>query len=69
MKTQRKPDYRVAALNKTTDLKGNVGAAWNNDDETISIVLNNFTCLQQSGDLLITLFPNTMERALDTVKE
>ena len=38
----RKPDYRVAAMNKATDDKATVGAAWINDDATISIVLESF---------------------------
>lgn len=45
----RKPDYRVG--------KGPVGAGWVNDDQTISIVLNDFVVLSQDGNLLITLFP------------
>lgn len=55
----RKPDFRVAALNKTTDHKGNVGGAWSNPDGSISVVLNSFIVLRQSGnnELLITLFP------------
>ena len=53
----RKPDYQVSALNKGTENKGNVGAAWKNDNGTISIVLNKFVVLNQADDLLITLFP------------
>lgn len=57
--TNRKPDYRVAALNKGTDEKGVVGAAWINDNGSIAIILDPFVNLQQQGrQLLITLFPS-----------
>lgn len=55
----RKPDYSVAALNKATDAKGQIGAAWKNDDNTISVILNDFVVVKQEGDLLITLFPKS----------
>lgn len=53
----RKPDYRVAALNKKTDEKANVGAAWINPDGSIAISIEGFICLNGGKDLLITLFP------------
>jgi hypothetical protein len=57
-KTKRKPDYKISALNKRTDEKGTVGAAWLNENGTISIVLDPFVTLTQTGkDLLLTLFP------------
>lgn len=55
----RKPDYDVSALNKATDVKGRIGAAWKNDDGTISVILNDFVAVKQEGDLLITLFPKS----------
>lgn len=58
-KSARKPDYRVSALNKATSVKGSVGAAWLNEDGTISIVLDPFIVLNDSPNLLITLFPVT----------
>lgn len=54
----RKPDYRVAALNKATNVKGNVGAAWINQDGSIAIKLDPFIVLEDSTNLLLTLFPN-----------
>jgi hypothetical protein len=54
----RKPDYRVAAMNKRTDEKGTVGSAWVNENGTISITINGFVHIEGSKDLLITLFPN-----------
>lgn len=56
----RKQDYRVVAMNKLTDVKGNVGGAWRNDDGTITIILNAFIHLD-AKDLLITLFPEKKE--------
>ncbi len=53
----RKPDYDVAAMNKATDEKARVGAAWLNEDGSISITLSAFTKLESSKDLVITLFP------------
>ena len=53
----RSPDYKVGCLNKVTNEKGNIGAAWINTDGTINIVLNNLVVLPASKDLVITLFP------------
>jgi hypothetical protein len=53
----RQPDYRLAALNKRTDEKGNnIGAAWINDNGSISIRLDSFVVLTGSKDLVLTLF-------------
>lgn len=57
----RKPDYRVAALNKKTDEKSNVGAAWKNPDGSIAVVVNPFVVLTGGPQLLITLFPEKPE--------
>lgn len=57
MTASRKPDYKVKAMYKERDLKGAVGAAWANEDKTISVVLDPFIHLQQDGTLLLTLFP------------
>ncbi len=54
----RKPDYRVAAMNKVTDAKNNVGGGWLNGDGSIAIVIDPFIVLSGGKDLLITLFPN-----------
>jgi hypothetical protein len=60
----RSPDYRIGAMNKRTDEKnGKVGAAWINNDGSISLVLDTFVQLPVgSPDLLITLFPATKEK-------
>lgn len=54
----RKPDYRLAALNKATEERNNVGAAWIYEDGRISISLNAFVTLTGSKDLVLTLFPD-----------
>lgn len=53
----RKPDYRVRALNKETDEKGTLGAAWTNTDGTISIVFDPFVRVPVGKNFVITLFP------------
>ncbi len=59
-KQTRKPDYNVSAMNKSTEEKGRIGAAWINQDGSISITLDAFIVLPNAGkDLLITLFPKT----------
>lgn len=59
----RKPDYRVAAMDKRTDAKNNIGGAWKNADGSIAIVIDPFITITGSKDLLITLFPNKPEGA------
>ena len=54
----RKPDYRLLAMNKSTDEKRKVGAVWLNTDGSLSIALDPFTVLQSSPDLVLTIFPN-----------
>jgi hypothetical protein len=58
-----KPDYRVGALNKATDAKSNIGAAWINKDGSIAVVLDDFVVLNGGKQLLITLFPNKSEKS------
>ncbi len=62
MSKPRKPDYLLKAMNKTTGEKtGRIGAAWNNEDGSINIVLD--LCVQLSGDkdIELRLFPNSKE--------
>lgn len=54
----RKPDFRVAAMDKTTDAKNNIGGAWLNEDGSIAVIIDPFIVLNGSRNLLITLFPN-----------
>jgi hypothetical protein len=53
----RKPDYWFKAMDKATENRGKVGAAWLNDDGSVSIDLNPFTVLVSSPNLVLTLFP------------
>lgn len=53
----RKPDYRLGAMNKSTDEKASVGAAWINEDGTISVTLQMFVTLRANKNLVLTLFP------------
>jgi hypothetical protein len=53
----RMPDYRLSALNKSTNEKNNVGAAWKNDNGTISIRVDYCVVIHSSKDLVLTLFP------------
>jgi hypothetical protein len=53
----RKPDYWVKAMNKATNEKRKIGAAWTNQDKSISIDLDAFTVLQAHPHLVITMFP------------
>ena len=53
----RSPDFNLKALNKATEEKGRVGAAWMNEDGSVSIVLDAFVNLAASPDLVLTLFP------------
>lgn len=55
----RKPDYRLGAMNKATDEKANVGAAWINENGSISVVLEPFVTLRADKNLVLTLFPAT----------
>ena len=56
-KQGRKPDYDLSALDKVTDMRGKVGAAWINTNGTISIRLNPWVVLDGANkELVITLF-------------
>lgn len=58
----RLPDYDVKALNKATDEKSRIGAAWINPDGSIAVVINPFTVIRGGKDLLITLFPREKDK-------
>lgn len=53
----RKPDFWVKAMNKATNEKRKVGAAWRNTDGSVSVDIDAFTVLASHPDLVITLFP------------
>ena len=58
----RKPDYKFKVLNKSTELKGEIGAAWKNTDGSISVVLNPCVVLNANDDLVLNLFPQDEEK-------
>ena len=64
--SNRLPDMRLKVLNKVTGEKGVVGAAWCNDDGSISLVLNSHVVLVQSRDEVLTLFPIDSKRKENT---
>jgi len=53
----RTPDYNVKFLDKKTGESGRIGAAWDNEDGSITLVLNSKVVLKQDKDEVITLFP------------
>jgi len=53
----RKPDYVLKVLNKETDRKGEVGAAWKNNNGSISVRLNPCVILTSDAAHVYTLFP------------
>jgi hypothetical protein len=57
-KPNRKPDYDLAAMNKRTGERNyRCGAAWKNDDGTISIKLDPFIVLDANNPgIVVTLF-------------
>lgn len=54
----RRPDYNLNALDKNTEQKGRVGAAWLNDDGTIRVKINPWVVLTGGDSLVLTLFPS-----------
>ena len=57
MSTGRKPDYRFRAYHKTTKASGEVGAAWLNEDKSLSISLNPGAFLMYDPEIVLRLFP------------
>lgn len=58
----RKPDYEVHAMNKATDEKNKVGAAWVNEGGSITIILAPFVVLTAGKELVVSLFPRKTEK-------
>lgn len=63
MPSGRKPDYNLWVANKESDQKGKAGAAWKNEDGSISIQLDPYVVIRgrghSGGMLTIMLFPYT----------
>ncbi len=54
----RTPDFELKAMNKGTDRSHRVGAAWMNDNGSISINLDEFVVLSgKDNNLVLSLFP------------
>ena len=53
----KKPDYRLSALDKSTDDRGQIGVAWKNTNGSISIVLNPWVQISANRDMVLMLFP------------
>lgn len=58
----RKPDFHVRAMDKRKEEKSTVGAAWRNDNGSISVKIDPFVTLQGGGDLLIDALPDNREK-------
>lgn len=56
MPASRTPDYDLVVMNKVTNQKGRIGAAWKNDDGRIGIVLNPCVVLNDNPNIVIALF-------------
>lgn len=57
-KKGRTPDYQVKALNKENNRAHRVGAAWLNDNGSISIEIDEFVVLSGKDKYMtVTLFP------------
>jgi hypothetical protein len=66
---KRKPDYKLKALDKFSGRKNNdLGAAWKNEDGSISIVLNPCVQISSNADLVLNLFPRD-ENFIENVKK
>lgn len=52
----RTPDFYLKAMDKETGQKDKVGAAWINDNGSISIVINRFVTLSGKDNINLVLF-------------
>lgn len=53
----RRPDYRVMALDKDTEERGEVGAGWLKEDGSIYIKFNPFVTVPVGYRFSVTAFP------------
>lgn len=53
----RKPTHRFKALNKETSETATLGAAWLNDDGTLTVKIDPFIVLTNAPGHVLTLFP------------
>lgn len=52
-----RPQYRLKAYHKPTGNRGEVGAAWVNDDGSLTLKLNPCVVLTYDSNIVLTLFP------------
>lgn len=65
-KQPRRPDFRVTALDRKTEHKGEIGVAWLEADGSISVRLNFLTVIDmRTQDLIIKMWPNDKKRFND----
>lgn len=67
----RPPDWNLHAIlpspvEAKNDARGKVGVAWNNEDGSISIVLNLAVVLDERSIVSLRLFPNTPRTPRDS---
>lgn len=67
----RQPDWNLHAIlpspvESKNDARGKVGAAWNNEDGSISISLNLAVVLDERSIVSLRLFPNTPRSPRDS---
>lgn len=53
----RMPDYEIKALDKATQERGKIGAAWLQDDGSIYIKFERFAAIPTGKGFAITAFP------------
>lgn len=59
----RTPDFELKAMNRGTERSHRVGAAWLNENGSISINLDEFVVLSgRENTLVLTLFPREDKR-------
>lgn len=62
----RKPDYKLKVLNKKTGDRAEIGVGWQNEDGSVSVVLNICTIITRDPDEVLTLFPVNSYRGEST---
>lgn len=54
----RNPDYILKAMDKITSEKQRIGAAWLEQDRSLTIKIDRFIVISGQHDAIIKLFPN-----------
>jgi hypothetical protein len=62
----RPPDYELSVMDKRTNSKGRVGAAWRNKDGSITIKVCPFVVLDfKNPELVVMLYPTKRREETD----